>query len=199
MAADDITALLSQLTLPSYPSSPADTLRAAPHTSPSRSSRAGAAYVVFVGRRPGTYTTWADCLAQVKGASHNSYKSYPTLAAAEHAFSAAADRALVCTSQEREAAVGQRFRREQLKVEDLALCLHFLEDATSKAMALGSSRYYVVYVGLQPGVYLTFHECSFLTSGYKGALHEGFDARDDAIGAMESALATGKVVKLVPL
>ncbi|TRM56319.1 hypothetical protein BD626DRAFT_414217 [Schizophyllum amplum] len=202
MAADEITGLLSQLSLPSYPSTPASSPRTTPDASPLRSpctSTQGSAYAVFVGRCPGTYTAWVDCLAQVKGASHNSYKSYPTLAAAERAYSAAADRGLVCTSQEKAAAIARRFRREQLKVEDLALCLHFLEDSTSKAMALGSSRFYVVYVGLQPGVYLTFHECSFLTSGYKGTLHESFPKRDDAIGAMERALATGRVVKLVPL
>ena len=35
-------------------------------------------YVVFVGRRPGVYTTWLECQAQVIGYKGNVYKSYKT-------------------------------------------------------------------------------------------------------------------------
>ena len=35
-------------------------------------------YVVFVGRRPGVYTTWPECQAHVIGFKGNVYKSYKT-------------------------------------------------------------------------------------------------------------------------
>lgn len=40
-------------------------------------------YAVRVGRNVGTYTTWADCEAQVKGYSGAQYKSFPTKEEAE--------------------------------------------------------------------------------------------------------------------
>lgn len=43
-------------------------------------------YVVWVGRAPGIYDTWAQCDSQVKGFSGAKYKSFNDKAAAEHAF-----------------------------------------------------------------------------------------------------------------
>lgn len=46
-------------------------------------------YVVWKGSRPGVYATWADCERQVKGFQGAKFKSFPTLAQAERAFSEA--------------------------------------------------------------------------------------------------------------
>ena len=35
-------------------------------------------YIVFVGMRPGVYTTWPECQAQVIGCKGNVYKLYKT-------------------------------------------------------------------------------------------------------------------------
>jgi len=43
-------------------------------------------YVVFRGRRPGVYSDWANCQAQVTGYSHSSYQKYATMEEAVHAF-----------------------------------------------------------------------------------------------------------------
>ena len=43
-------------------------------------------YVVWKGRKPGVYTTWAACEAQVKGFAGAEYKSFPTREMAEAAF-----------------------------------------------------------------------------------------------------------------
>lgn len=86
---------------------------------------------------------------------HNSYKAFSSLAAAERAFSAAVQRGLVSTAEVRAADIRRVVERQRLDPSDLPLCLAFIDDPTSKAMAEGSSRFYVVYVGLQPGVYLT--------------------------------------------
>jgi ribonuclease HI len=44
-------------------------------------------YVVWRGRQPGVYTTWADCQQQVNGFQGAKFKSFPTRAAAEQALS----------------------------------------------------------------------------------------------------------------
>lgn len=43
-------------------------------------------YVVWKGREPGIYTTWAECEAQVKGYAGAEYKSFENRAAAAAAF-----------------------------------------------------------------------------------------------------------------
>jgi ribonuclease HI len=43
-------------------------------------------YVVWKGRKPGIYTSWAECEAQVKGFPGAEYKSFENRAAAEAAF-----------------------------------------------------------------------------------------------------------------
>ncbi|MWV47039.1 ribonuclease H [Paenibacillus sp. HJL G12] len=43
-------------------------------------------YVVWEGKKPGVYTSWADCQAQVNGYKDAKYKSYESRAEAEAAF-----------------------------------------------------------------------------------------------------------------
>jgi ribonuclease HI len=43
-------------------------------------------YVVWKGRKPGIYSSWAECEAQVKGFAGAEYKSFENRAAAEAAF-----------------------------------------------------------------------------------------------------------------
>src|SRR5574342_1420483 len=43
-------------------------------------------YVVWKGRKPGIYNSWAECEAQVKGYAGAEYKSFESRAAAEAAF-----------------------------------------------------------------------------------------------------------------
>ena len=44
-------------------------------------------YVVWQGKEPGIFSTWEECKAQVEGFEGAQYKSFPTQAAAELAFS----------------------------------------------------------------------------------------------------------------
>ena len=48
-------------------------------------------YVVWQGHEPGVYKTWAECQSQINGYSGAKYKSFPTLSAAEKAFTEDAD------------------------------------------------------------------------------------------------------------
>ncbi|MCQ2191914.1 MAG: ribonuclease H family protein [Paludibacteraceae bacterium] len=43
-------------------------------------------YVVWVGKQPGIFNTWAECKAQVENFTGARYKSYPTLAEAQKAY-----------------------------------------------------------------------------------------------------------------
>jgi ribonuclease HI len=44
-------------------------------------------YVVWKGRKPGIYSTWKDCAAQVQGFAGAQYKAFPSRLAAERGFS----------------------------------------------------------------------------------------------------------------
>lgn len=43
-------------------------------------------YVVWKGKRPGIYPSWADCKAQIDGVKGAQYKAFPTFAEAKKAF-----------------------------------------------------------------------------------------------------------------
>lgn len=43
-------------------------------------------YVVWVGKKPGIYTTWADCQEQTKGVSGAKFKAFPSFEEAKAAF-----------------------------------------------------------------------------------------------------------------
>lgn len=43
-------------------------------------------YVVWAGRKPGIYTSWAECQAQISGFADAKYKSYESRSAAEQAY-----------------------------------------------------------------------------------------------------------------
>ncbi|BBI31376.1 ribonuclease H [Cohnella abietis] len=45
-------------------------------------------YVVWVGRKPGVYTSWADCQEQINKFDDAKFKSYETRAAADEAYKA---------------------------------------------------------------------------------------------------------------
>ena len=52
-------------------------------------------YVVWSGRTPGIYTTWADCEAQVKGTKGAVYKAFDTREEAEQAYDSEPDKFIV--------------------------------------------------------------------------------------------------------
>jgi len=68
-------------------------------------------YVVWKGREPGIYSTWAACSAQVTGFNGAEYKAFPSRAAAEEAYQAKYSeykgKQVIAASPERVAAVGR--------------------------------------------------------------------------------------------
>ncbi|KAL1658564.1 hypothetical protein GGF50DRAFT_120745 [Schizophyllum commune] len=203
MSADELADYFSRLEVEMVLARARTRARAAASSAPAYTSRpstptvGSTAYTVYVGLEPGVYTTLPACLRQVEAVPHNSYKSFSSFSAAQRAFSAAAERGLVSTAAERAADIRRVVERQCMDLADLPLCLAFVDDPTSKAMVEGSHRFYVVYSGLQPGVYLTYHECTYLTSGYKGARHRSFVTEEEAVESMKEELRSGRVYKFV--
>ncbi|TRM56326.1 hypothetical protein BD626DRAFT_414228 [Schizophyllum amplum] len=207
---DDLTQRLFQLTvadngLPCYEAIPpaASTAQTPSNTSadttlaaPPRKSKKPGAYVVFLGQKAGVYTNWDDCRSQVTGIKHNSYLGYKTMNEARAAFEAARGRGLTFSFADATATVGQHITETRLSIEDLVLCTAFMDDATSVAMAPSGHLWYVVFQGVQPGVYRTYHEAMLSTTGLKGAALRSYRGRDEAVGAFKIALESGEVRKL---
>lgn len=51
---------------------------------------------------------------------------------------------------------------------------------------MGKKKFYVVWKGVEPGVYDSWTDCQLQIKGYKGALYKSFDSREEA----EKALVT---------
>lgn len=51
-------------------------------------------YVVWIGKKPGIYKSWEECLSQVQGFQGASYKSFPTFAEAQNAFNSPLSKSL---------------------------------------------------------------------------------------------------------
>jgi ribonuclease HI len=51
----------------------------------------------------------------------------------------------------------------------------------------GKQKYYVVWKGVNPGVYDSWTECQIRIKGYEGALYKSFDTQKEAMVAFESS------------
>ena len=45
---------------------------------------------------------------------------------------------------------------------------------------MAQSKYYVVWIGLNPGIYDSWEACKQQVEGWKGAVYKGFATRDEA-------------------
>ncbi|MDE6526846.1 MAG: ribonuclease H family protein, partial [Muribaculaceae bacterium] len=50
-------------------------------------------------------------------------------------------------------------------------------------MSQHKNRYYVVWAGLEPGVYDSWQECQLQVTGFKGARYKSYPSRDEAVAA----------------
>lgn len=56
-------------------------------------------------------------------------------------------------------------------------------------MAKARSKYYVVWKGLNPGVYDNWAECKMQIDGQEGAKYKSFESREEAVAALEKGFA----------
>ena len=64
----------------------------------------------------------------------------------------------------------------------------FAKEKNEKNMSSNKRKWYVVWVGTEPGVCDTWTECQLRTKGYPGARYKSFDNQQDAIEAWRNGL-----------
>ncbi|MBR1940122.1 MAG: ribonuclease H family protein [Bacteroidaceae bacterium] len=118
-------------------------------------------YVVWSGRTPGIYTSWADCEAQVKGAKGAVYKAFDTREEAEQAFASAPDKFIVkmqkCKNAKMQEGKNAKMQkdRETVRPRDPEELPIYPEEVVPNALAVdaacsgnpGMMEYRGVYVG----------------------------------------------------
>ena len=110
-------------------------------------------YVVWSGRTPGIYTTWADCEAQVKGAKGAVYKAFDTHEEAEQAYASESGNYIERTQGRKDA--GMQKDRENMRPRDPEELPVYPEEVVPNALAVdaaccgnpGMMEYQGVYVG----------------------------------------------------
>ncbi|KAJ6455533.1 hypothetical protein C8R47DRAFT_1082755 [Mycena vitilis] len=156
-------------------------------------------YVVFFGRVPGVYKTWAEARIQVDGARGNIHQSYPSEDTAHAAFQYAQERGWVrvCTSRPPSPSlvpIPIPSLPEPVGLLDTPNPLH----TGSNGPASPGGRWYVVYTGVSPGVYQSSLECTLNICGIPSAVHDSWECRDLAIAKYQHALGARRVAVLSP-
>ncbi|KAJ7642977.1 hypothetical protein DFH06DRAFT_1326006 [Mycena polygramma] len=159
------------------------------------------AYVVFFGRIPGVYKTWAEARVQVDGAGGNIHQGYPSEETGLAAFEYARERGWVgvCTSRPpspRPVPVSTPIPSlpEPVGLADTPNPLH----TGHNGPASSGSRWYVVYSGVLPGVYQSSLECALNICGIPNAVHDAWDSRAVAVAKYQNALNAGRVEVISP-
>ncbi|KAF8877473.1 hypothetical protein CPB85DRAFT_1443592 [Mucidula mucida] len=154
-----------------------------------KSRRRAQVFVVFIGRVPGVYCTWPETKSQVSGETCSLYLSYLTLEFAQAAYAYAQAREWVHTS----AAMAPRaFQRVTLLHPPL---LEHLE-SNPTAAGVAAARWYVVYAGIQPGIYRTFVKSGMNWIGVPGAAQESFVSLERARAAFQCGIANRRIIRL---
>ncbi|KAJ6475024.1 hypothetical protein C8R47DRAFT_1220849 [Mycena vitilis] len=128
-------------------------------------------YVVFFGKKPGVYRDWSEVAPLVLGVSGSIYQGYPTIEQADAAYEYACARSWtrVCPTSMALALSPIGTLPTPAGSDDELNPLHVQGDSVASHQGM----WYVVYVGITPGVYQSSLEFSLNTVGIKGAT---FDA-----------------------
>ncbi|KAJ6503158.1 hypothetical protein C8R47DRAFT_1067270 [Mycena vitilis] len=146
-----------------------------------------AAYVVFRGRDIGVMHNWPDVLAATSGVSFSLQQGYRTVPQAEAVFQWADTNGWTCCSsawQPRPIAPSQA-------PKPLPLSAGPNPPASDSPLAFRhpDDRWYIVYQGINPGVFGTSVECALNVLGIRDAVHNSADsylaAKNKFRGAME--------------
>ena len=52
---------------------------------------------------------------------------------------------------------------------------------------MGKEKFYVVWAGVNPGIYISWTDCQLQTKGYEGAKYKSFETREEAEKAFASS------------
>ncbi|KAJ6493509.1 hypothetical protein C8R47DRAFT_1213797 [Mycena vitilis] len=146
------------------------------------------AYVVFCGLQTGPFLDWADVQALVIGVPNNVYKGYRNFPIAEAAYLYAHQRGwtrvISRSSRDLPTTLGPALRALPAPDPDPSNPLHDVSDG----------RWYVVYKGINPGVYSSSLECSLNTRGLSCATYDSWDDLDIANSFFQQAVADGRLI-----
>ncbi|KAJ7655776.1 hypothetical protein DFH06DRAFT_1329211 [Mycena polygramma] len=148
-----------------------------------------AAYVVFRGRRIGVFKTWAAVEQATKHFPCAIYQGYANEELAAAAFALAQRKGWTYMSNSPTPAAFPR-------VAPLPIVPG--EDPSKSVL---SSRddddpYYVVYVGINPGVFATYVECALNVLGLPSAVHDRVPTYDEAVSDFRRACRRGECFSL---
>ncbi|KAJ7459203.1 hypothetical protein B0H11DRAFT_2242771 [Mycena galericulata] len=138
------------------------------------------AYVVFIGVIPGVYFNWSIVDRQVSGVSNAIQRGYPTERQAYAAYLYACPRGWTRSTDPSAAPTPISHLPTPSEDEDTPNPLHDTEDL--------DGTWYVVYRGIQPGVYHSLLEASLNTTGVPNALHQSFLGKEAALRAFRTAV-----------
>ncbi|KAJ6477911.1 hypothetical protein C8R47DRAFT_1219813 [Mycena vitilis] len=159
-----------------------------------RSRKGG--YVVFFGRVPGPYRTWAEVEPLVTRVSGNLHQAYPTFEEGQAAYEYAVKRGWtrVCphSGPTPSPPIGSLPTPTSL---DHTNPLHVPGDPTASHQGL----WYIVFSGVTPGVYQSSLECALNTVGMKGAVFHHCDNRDVAEQLFNEARDGDRINVVTPL
>ncbi|KAJ7601821.1 hypothetical protein DFH06DRAFT_1352007 [Mycena polygramma] len=157
----------------------------------SRTPKGG--YAVFRGRQPGAYPDWNTAEQHVRGASGAVCQGYPTFDGAQAAYDYAFSRSWtrVCTS--RPASPGLT---TSAAIPALPTSADLEQRNPLHGYAEGDDdkqKWYVVYAGIDPGVYQSYIECALNTVGLSNAAFDSADDKDTAVAMYTFAVEHGDI------
>ncbi|KAJ7195284.1 hypothetical protein B0H12DRAFT_1245608 [Mycena haematopus] len=144
---------------------PQSRVQAVRHGTKHPGSRKAVAYVVFRGRSVGVFGSWPEAKTATHGVRFALHQGYPSREQAERAYEYAHSKGWTCDSLAWTAG----------PVPSAAAPLPFGQNSGRRAALEEScedNSWYVVYAGINPGVFATSLECALNVLGIKNSLHE---------------------------
>ncbi|KAJ7860926.1 hypothetical protein B0H13DRAFT_2355299 [Mycena leptocephala] len=164
------------------PNSRAQALNKPPKTRGSKK----AAYVVFQGRSTGVFLSWAEVERVTSRLRFAVYQGYSSVEQATAAFDLVQRRGWTCDSVSWSASPLPASSAPSPIPEDA-------EQAPAPLFPRAHDRYYVVFAGLNPGVFGTNVECALNVLGIPSCVHHSVDCYQQARDMFREAKARGEV------
>ncbi|KAJ7509960.1 hypothetical protein B0H11DRAFT_1900377 [Mycena galericulata] len=146
------------------------------------------AYVVFRGRTIGVMHSWDQVEAAVSGVRFSLYQGYPTAALATAAFQLASEHGWTSEAE------ADSWSALPISISRAPSPIN-AQDSTAPTLIPRHPEdpWYVVYAGINPGIFPTFLECALNVLGIESSLHESVSTYDEAVAKFGRAKLRGEV------
>ncbi|KAJ7103988.1 hypothetical protein B0H15DRAFT_942023 [Mycena belliarum] len=146
------------------------------------------AYTVFCGRQCGVFLTWSETRPLVNRVPNVIFRGYASVPEAHAAYAYAVARSWTCVAGANVTHAIPRLPRPAPSVE---------ADNPLNGSETLDPRWYIVYKGIQPGVYRSHLECQLNTLGVQKAVHESIAPESEARRLFAAAVRQGDVETLL--